>query len=111
MYNTTMNYSKRYDDNGNVAILISPGFGAGWSTWTHGEQAEAMLFDSRLVDYVLQTGSEGLDAYAESLGYTGYMGGAEDVCVQWLEPGTRFLIDEYDGSESLRTFDDLSYVA
>jgi hypothetical protein len=111
MYNITMNYSKRYDDNGNVAILISPGFGAGWSTWTQGEQAEAMLFDSRLVDYVLQTGAEGLDVYAESLGYTGYMGGAEGVVVQWLEPGTRFLIDEYDGSESIRTFDDLCHVA
>lgn len=112
VYNTTMNYSKRYDDQGLVAVLISPGFGAGWSTWCSVDsQREAMLFDSRLVDYILQTGTQGLGEYAESLGYDTYMGGAEDIRIEWLEPGTRFLIEEYDGSESLRTFDDLRYVA
>jgi len=45
------------------------------------------------------------------LGYTGYTGGAEDVRIEWLEPGVRFYVDEYDGSESLRTFDDLCYTA
>lgn len=106
-----MEFERRYDDQGLVAVLISPGFGAGWSTWGDGEQRDAMLFDSRLVDYVLSHGSEGLGDYAESLGYTGYMGGASDVQVEWLEPGTRFMIDEYDGSESIRTFDDLCHVA
>jgi hypothetical protein len=106
-----MEFERRYDDQGLVAVLISPDFGAGWSTWTSGEQSEAMLFDSRLVDYVLQTGPEGLGAFAESLGYTGYMGGADSVRVEWLEPGTRFLVEEYDGSESIRTFDHLSHVA
>lgn len=106
-----MEFERRYDDQGLVAVLISPGFGAGWSTWSAAEQTEAMLFDSRLVDFVLSHGAEGLGAYAESIGYTGYMGGAEDVQVEWLEPGTRFVVEEYDGSESLRTFDDLCYVA
>jgi hypothetical protein len=64
-----------------------------------------------LVDYILQTGTEGLGEYAESLGYTGYMGGAEDIQVEWLEPGTRFVVEDYDGSESIRTFDDLCYTA
>lgn len=106
-----MEFERRYDDQGLVAVLISPGFGAGWSTWSDSEQTEAMLFDSRLVDFVLSHGTEGLGDYAESIGYTGYMGGAEDVRVEWLEPGTRFVVEEYDGSESLRTFDDLCYVA
>jgi hypothetical protein len=106
-----MEFERRYDEEGQVAILISPGFGAGWSTWADDDQREAMLFDSRLVDYVLSHGSEGLADYAESLGYTGYMGGAGDVEVEWLEPGTRFYVHEYDGSESLRTFDDLCYMA
>lgn len=106
-----MEFQRRYDDQGLVAVLVSPGFGAGWSSWGDGEQRDAMLFDSRLVDFVLSHGAEGLGEYAESLGYTGYMGGASDVHVEWLEPGTRFLIDEYDGSESIRTFDDLCHVA
>jgi hypothetical protein len=106
-----MEFQRRYDEEGRVAVLISPGFGAGWSSWSSSEQTEGLLFDSRLVDFVLTQGSEGLGDYAESLGYTGYMGGASDVQVEWLEPGTRFMIDEYDGSESIRTFDDLCYVA
>lgn len=107
-----MNYEKRYDEEGKVAVLISPGFGAGWSTWSRGETySEAMIFDSRLVDYVLLNGTENLASFAESLGYTSYMGGAKDVEVEWLEPGTRFIIDEYDGSESIKTFDDLIYTA
>jgi len=106
-----MEFQRRYDEQGRVAVLISPGFGAGWSSWGDGSQSEAMLFDSRLVDFVLVQGAEGLGDYAESLGYTGYMGGAGDVQVIWVDAGTRFLIDEYDGSESIRTFDDLCYVA
>lgn len=106
-----MEFDRRYDDQGSVAVLISPGFGAGWSTWGDSEQREGMLFDSRLVDFVLSHGAQGLGDYAESLGYTGYMGGADSVRVEWLEPGTRFVVEEYDGSESIRTFDDLCYVA
>ena len=26
-------YEKYYDSDGNVAVLYSPGFGAGWYTW------------------------------------------------------------------------------
>jgi hypothetical protein len=107
-----MEFERRYDDQGLVAVLISPGFGAGWSTWCSADsQREAMLFDSRLVDFVLSHGTEGLGEYAESLGYDTYTGGAGDVQVEWLEPGVRFYVDEYDGSESLRTFDDLIYIA
>ena len=106
-----MEYQRRLDDQGLVAVLISSGFGAGWSTWAHDHEREGLLFDSRLVDYVLQTSSEGLAEYAESLGYTSYTGGARDVVIEWLEPGTRFMVDEYDGSESIRTFDHLTHVA
>ena len=105
-----MDYEKRYNEEGQVAVLISPGFGAGWSTWAS-DSAEAMIFDSRLVDYVLTNGTEGLANYAMDLGYDSYMGGAKDVEVIWLDAGTRFVIEEYDGSESIRTFEDLSYIA
>jgi hypothetical protein len=55
-----MEYQRRYDDQGLVAVLISSGFGAGWSTWAHEGEREGLLFDDRLVDYVLSTGVEGL---------------------------------------------------
>jgi hypothetical protein len=107
-----MEYTKRYDEEGRVAVLISPGFGAGWSTWSRGKETEALLFDSRLVDAILAEMPEAeFVAYCESLGYDHYKGGAEDLRVVWLEPGTRFLVEDYDGSESIRTFDDLIFVA
>ncbi len=105
-----MEFEKRYNEEGQVGVLISPGFGAGWSTWCS-DHAEALVFDSRLVDYVLLNGNAGLGDYALSLGYDSYMGGADDVEVIWVDAGTRFVIEEYDRSESIRTFEDLSYIA
>lgn len=107
-----MNYEKRYDEEGNVAVLISPNFGAGWSTWSRGEDTEALLFDSRLVDAVLaKMPAEEFVEYCKTLGYDLYTGGAKDLEVVWLEQGTRFVVEEYDGSESIRTFNDLCFVA
>ena len=82
-----------------VAVLISPGFGAGWYSWEH---EESMLFDPGLVQLILQGAS-----FDEKLEYTStkwpdaYMGGLEDLEVQWVPVGTEFMIDEYDGSESI----------
>jgi hypothetical protein len=96
--------------DGNVAVLYSPGFGAGWSTWTEGKLAEFVTFDERLVEaaesgkdftYVeqlLQT------IFGEKLGYM-YTGGWSDIKIMWLPVGTIFEINEYDGSESIRKYD------
>jgi hypothetical protein len=107
-----MKFEKRYDDEGRVAVLISHGFGAGWSTWADPDEAEAILFDSRIVDAVL-TGKSNKEVseLVESLGYESYLGGVDGLAVHWVEPGTRFTVEEYDGSESLRTFDDLCWIA
>jgi hypothetical protein len=35
--------------DGSVAVLYSPGFGAGWSTWNP-EHFEEMLFDPQIAD-------------------------------------------------------------
>lgn len=107
-----MEFQKRYNEDGQVAVLISHGFGAGWSTWASAGEEEAMLFDSRIVDAVL-AGEDRLkiEALVESLGYESYTGGADGLTVYWVDPGTRFTVEEYDGSETLRTFDDLCHVA
>ena len=100
--------------DGNVAVLYSPGFGAGWSTWTEGKLAEFVTFDERLVeaaesskDYtyveqLLQT------IFGEKLGYM-YTGGWSDIKIMWLPVGTIFEINEYDGSESIRKYDISQY--
>lgn len=37
---------------GKVAVIISPGFGAGWSTWGEEKDKQAMLFDSELASLI-----------------------------------------------------------
>ena len=86
--------------DGYVAVLVSPGFGAGWFSW-HG--IEALLFDPAVVELV-ESGAEAsvIEQYCEDrYGSDPYFGGAEDLVVQWVPVGARFRIHEYDGSESL----------
>lgn len=40
-------------EDGKVAVLISPGYGAGWSTWASDEDVEFFLFDATMVKAVL----------------------------------------------------------
>ena len=100
--------TKRYNDQGQVAVLISPRFGAGWYTW-HGN--EDLLWDAGLVDLVLEGATaERLELYCRAVyGDDDYYGGAEDLVVEWLEPGTEFRIEEYDGAESLVRRQDIAW--
>ncbi len=85
--------------DGKVAVLISPGFGAGWSTWNR-EQLD-MLFDAGLADLVLKGDPEQILAYATVKWPNAYLGGLEDLIVAWVEQGQLIKINEYDGSESI----------
>lgn len=101
--------------DGKVAVLISPGFGAGWSTWSADKDDNFLVFDKGLVALAEQHASEDLvEAYLrEKRGedYHMYMGGWEKVKVEWVPIGTKFLVHEYDGSESLWFVEDLILTA
>ena len=90
--------------------LISPGYGAGWSTWLNEDDPEArafILFDPILVAAIERDGGaspEAVDDFEER--YTakfgeepGYLGGARDLKV--IEIEGQFKVDEYDGFESV----------
>ncbi len=85
-----------------VAVLVSPGHGAGWYSW-HG--IEELLYDPAVVDMV--ESGEDTDAvvrYCETTyGDTAYYGGVDQLTVEWVPVGTRFYIAEYDGAEHLVT--------
>lgn len=92
--------------NGMVGVLVSRGFGAGWSTWNR--EVPELLFDSYIVTVLADAGNEPTDQQMDSIkAYCAikypdiYAGGLEGLSVEWVPEGARFRIDEYDGSESL----------
>ena len=101
---------EKYIVGDSVAVLYSPDFGAGWSTWNNGRDwngqdlGGVLLYAPAIVKMVL-AGIEGsvIQAYCEKFyGDVGYFGGANGLTVEWMAVGTEFTVDEYDGSESIK---------
>ncbi|QDW34456.1 hypothetical protein FFE93_016190 [Yersinia sp. KBS0713] len=86
--------------DGNVAVLYSPGFGAGWSTWNENND-EALIFSVELVKAVLGEIDKTPIQVANELFPEAYDGGVEQLKVEWIPEGLMFEIEEYDGSESI----------
>jgi hypothetical protein len=104
---------KKFLKNGKVAILYSPGFGAGWYTWN--EDFPELLYDPEIVKMVMENKKEKIPEYLENKynkdGYIPYAGGSEDLEIEWLTEGTPFKISEYDGSENIVILNDLYLIA
>ena len=102
----------KLERDGKVAVVYSPGYGAGWSTWNP-DHAELLLFDSEIAQAVIDgdtaRAAEIATAKTEAAGSEAYTGGADQLQVAWFCKGTRFRIDEYDGSESIVLLDRESY--
>jgi hypothetical protein len=81
-----------------VAVLVSPGYGAGWYTW-HG--VEQLIYDPSIVEWVEQEALDKVLTYMELKYPDVYCGGVENLEVRWVPKGAQFRIDEYDGAESL----------
>lgn len=89
--------------NGQVAILYSPGYGAGWSTWET-SHAEFMLHDEKLVELVeSESTDKEFEEYVESVYPDEHICclGFDQLQVVWVPVGTQFRITEYDGFESI----------
>lgn len=107
-----------------VAVLISHGFGGGWSTWNNSELA----WDKRVVEYVMQymdsekwrscVGIGGTAEYKDmvkflkDIGYGDsiYLGGLRQIEVEWVPIGAHFIIKEYDGNEYVEYRDQTAWM-
>lgn len=104
---------EKYERDGSIAVLISRGFGAGWSTWNT-DFANQLAMDKRVVEYVLsdqnrERSEDEVQEFLESIGFPHvYCGGYEDIEIVMVKKGTYFEISEYDGSESLNIINDMS---
>jgi hypothetical protein len=96
--------------DGKVAIVVSPEYGAGISTWGDISPMEPLLVqaveENKGEDWLQEKCEEkfGEDFY-------NYWGGLDNAVVEWLPEGTPFFISEYDGWETLETSKRLSYTA
>ena len=83
---------------GKVGILYSPSYGAGWSSW--GDSSMAM--DQELAKAIEEEAEFSEIKRIAEKNYSGqYFGGLRDLCVEWVDEGTQFRIEEYDGAESI----------
>ena len=108
-----MSDNSRLTRGGLVAVLYSPGFGAGWSTWADNVITRRdMLFDPVIADIVDRRAAD-WQAQAEAVAlikYPGaYLGGLDDLAVRWLPVGTQFRVMEQDGNEWIEVDEDIQW--
>lgn len=98
--------------DGKVAVLISGGWGAGWSTWNGDE--EILLFHPKLVQMVEEKRTEEITEkwMVKELGLKDvFLSGLDGLYIEWVPEGTRFRVDEWDGAEMIITEHHLNLVA
>ena len=105
-----------YEKDGKIGVLVSPGFGAGWSTWN----CPQLAYDKRVIEYWM--GQKGIDLYNDEMmekvesqfsawGYGNtYFGGYNRLKLKWVAKGEPFQISEYDGFEELKVLDMKDYI-
>lgn len=89
--------------DGEVALLISHGYGAGWSTWNH--KFPECLTDPEVVTMlILGSTPRDIEQFVEDkYGHEFYSGGADGLTIVWVPEGSKYFIIEQDGSETLLT--------
>jgi hypothetical protein len=97
--------------DGMVAVLYSPGYGAGWYTWN--SKYPTLIFHPLIVEMVengkeLEITTEWIEKNINISGISPW--GVEGLEIKWLPVGTRFIIKEYDGSESIQLLDDIDFI-
>lgn len=97
--------------DGMVAVVFSPGYGAGWSTWNSEYNDEELIFDPGLVNLILagKTDDE-IEVYATLKWPDAYFGGLEGLDIRWVPVGTKFYIREEDGNEMVVGIADIHWI-
>jgi hypothetical protein len=93
--------------DGKVGVLVSPGFGGGFSTWGYPTEA---IFDPTLIGLIEEQSIQEAINYCEKTWPEEYSGGVEDLKVVWVPEGSEFVIEEYDGAESLMLKEEYNWI-
>lgn len=120
------NYIEPYynEDKSKIAVLVSTGYGSGWSTYNKSE----LCYDKRVVKYWMEHHTEewlnGISSYDadnsyyndaktffESIGYTDVnFLGFRNIALYWVPCGMPFVIEEYDGNEYIMKRSDFNWI-
>lgn len=94
--------------DGKVAVLYSPGHGAGWYTW---HKIEGLLYDPRIVEMVERgADADEIQEYCETAyDPKEYYGGADQLAIAWVPRGSFYRVHEYDGYEVVQMPDELDW--
>lgn len=105
------------EDGESYAVLVSGGWGAGWSTWND----HRLAFDKRVVELFMSgyrvkgisaitSDTAEQDALLKSWGYSKpYWGGWNQIHIEWVPFGVRWRLTEYDGNEAIEYLNEDSY--
>ena len=93
--------------DGFVAVLYSPGYGAGWYTW---HNIPELIYDPTIVEMIEQDRLNEIEAYCENRWFNVYLSDPEDLRITWIKEGREFIIEEYDGNESIRFKEDIHWL-
>lgn len=97
--------------DGKVAVLVSPGYGAGWSTWNNFDLAVDLIFHYDIASMLHnKVQFSQIEQYAKAALPDAQLHGLDKVEIQWVPEGTRFQIKEYDGSEWIETHEDQQWI-
>ncbi len=115
--NNLLRQFPRMEKDGQIAVLYSPGYGAGWSTWNNEEWKPLLTTHRDIVRAVIKGDTKKAGEIAKKLIHKAVNNnetyvcvlGADDLKVRWLDKGTQFEINEYDGSESIHVIGDHRY--
>lgn len=96
--------------DGEVAVLVSWEYGSGWFTNNALTYGERLLFDPEIVEWVEQGKPAERIAFFKKKYPEAFFEGFNDLVVEWVRAGTRFIVTEYDGYESLTILDDVDWI-
>lgn len=99
-------------ESGKVAVVITNGYGGGWSSW--GAPIE-LVFHPLIVEMVRNNRKNEIcpEWLAANFGeeYASiYCGSVHNLAVVWVPEGALFRIEEYDGWESIVMFNRAEYI-
>lgn len=99
---------EKFVRDGMVAVLYSPGFDAGWSTWN--PDYPDMVWDPGMVQLVLESRRDEMMTYAMLKWPDAYLGGLDQLAVTWVAEGGRFRITEFDGNEEVELMTQVNWL-